>query len=314
MLKFFIIQLCKSSASICNYNKSSETRLIDLDVLEDGLLWAVKRNLSVQLIYPTYQLPPDYEKLIENFEHIKILPFKVNGNKGSDIVVFDGWSSFEISKDKHNVPAIIHTNISDFIDHHVEIANRLHLFVRLNIIFNDIPSFADELYNSYEVALTALSDRIEKLYLQGVKVQFNLLTDRLVLDEMNNCNAGDECLTLAPDGNLYVCPAFYLSGNKSIGSLTSGINIGNQQLYNIKYAPICRECDAYHCRRCVWLNKQTTLEVNTPSQQQCVMAHIERRVSKRLLEKLRTYGVFSPNVEIPEINYLDPIDKLIKTK
>ncbi|MDE6296932.1 MAG: CXXX repeat peptide maturase, partial [Muribaculaceae bacterium] len=137
--------------------------------------------------------------------------------------------------------------------------------------------------------------------------------DRMVLTEMNNCNAGWESLTLAPNGNLYICPAFYYAGEKPVGTIGQELDIKNPQLFRLDHAPICRNCDAWHCRRCVWLNKRYTLEVNTPGHEQCVMIHLEREATRKLSEKT---GFLSkqllPVEKIIELNYLDPLEKLIK--
>ena len=133
---------------------------------------------------------------------------------------------------------------------------------------------------------------------------------------MNNCNAGWENITLAPDGKFYVCPAFYQSDSQTtiedkalaIGDLQNGLDIKNPQLYKLSHAPLCRNCDAYQCKRCVWLNRKTTFEVNTPSHEQCVVAHLERNASRKLLQSIRKHGEFIPEVDIKEINYLDPFD------
>ena len=85
--------------------------------------------------------------------------------------------------------------------------------------------------------------------------------------------------------------------------------IKNKQLYRLDHAPICRHCDAWQCKRCIWLNRKTTLEVNTPSHEQCVVAHLERNASRELLENIRKHGMFLPETEIKEIDYLDPFDK-----
>ena len=132
---------------------------------------------------------------------------------------------------------------------------------------------------------------------------------RIILDKMNNCNAGYENVTLAPDGNFYVCPAFYNDDDYNVGSVNSGIDIKNQHLYRIAYAPLCRNCDAYQCRRCIWLNKKTTLEVNTPSHEQCAVSHVERDVSRKLLMNMQKGGVANfHDKEIKEISYIDPFD------
>ena len=130
---------------------------------------------------------------------------------------------------------------------------------------------------------------------------------------MRNCEAGVKTITLAPDGNFYICPAFYYNGEMPCGNPNDGLDIKNPQLYKLEYAPICRRCDAFHCRRCVWLNKLTTLEVNTPSHEQCVVSHIERNAVKSLLAAIRKHGEFMPQLpEIAEIDYFDPFDKIEK--
>ena len=59
----------------------------------------------------------------------------------------------------------------------------------------------------------------------------------------------------------------------------------------------------------MWLNERLTLEVNTPSHQQCVMAHVERNVARGLLSNIRKHGTFLPEMpEIKEIDYFDPFD------
>ena len=147
-------------------------------------------------------------------------------------------------------------------------------------------------------------------------VQLNLLTDRIMLTAMNNCNAGWESIALAPNGKFYACPAFYQTKcqtaidetDVSIGDLHQGVNIKNPQLYKLSHAPLCRNCDAYHCKRCVWLNRKTTFEINTPGHEQCVVAHIERNVSRELLTNIRKHGTFMPEINIKEIDYLDPFE------
>ena len=128
---------------------------------------------------------------------------------------------------------------------------------------------------------------------------------------MNNCNAGEKSITLAPNGKFYTCPAFYYDNiDESIGDVESGLNIKNQKLYKIECAPICRRCDAFQCKRCIWLNRTNTFEVNTPSHEQCVVAHLERNASRKLLQNIRKHGIFLPEQEeIKEIDYLDPFEK-----
>ena len=77
----------------------------------------------------------------------------------------------------------------------------------------------------------------------------------------------------------------------------------------MEYAPICCHCDAYQCKRCIWLNRKTTFEVNTPSHEQCVVSHLERNTSRELMMSVRKRVEFlSDKEEIKDISYLDPFD------
>ena len=144
--------------------------------------------------------------------------------------------------------------------------------------------------------------------------QLNILTDRMMLSQMNNCGAAESNITLAPNGKFYVCPAFYYNNeSKNVGDLEHGLEIKNKHLYKLDYAPICTNCDAYQCKRCIWLNRKTTLEVNTPSHEQCVVAHMERNASRELLQKIGKGKKPLLQDSIEEIDYLDPFEKYQKS-
>lgn len=140
-------------------------------------------------------------------------------------------------------------------------------------------------------------------------VEVNFLTDRLFLKNMNNCNAGVNHFTFAPNGKMYICPGFYYEKSDEYIGDTMGItNLKNGNLFRLENAPICSSCDAYHCKRCVFLNKKLTLEVNTPSHQQCVISHLERNSSKQLSEQFDEQQLKNSGMNIiPDIDYLDPI-------
>ena len=176
---------------------------------------------------------------------------------------------------------------------------------RLNIVIIDPETFTNEDLKQYNVLLGQWDAVLKAEYLKGNTPQFNLLTDRMMLVKPNHCNAGVENITLASNGKYYICPAFYYSNTEESIDPQA---IPNQQLLRLDHAPLCRHCDAYQCRRCVWLNRKTTLEVNTPSHEQCILAHTERNAARRLLESIRKEVTFMPEIEIKEISYLDPFD------
>lgn len=323
MLQYLIIQLDDTSTSYCHYeNGKAEHRLISLEDLKTGILFAMKENLMIQFVYPDYELPQEYKDEINSIDHSDIVSSSNEDEElrtNADVIVFHGWDGIEQYNFSNDAVYVLRTNKADLLDKYASLRPVFATAARLNVVITDMDSFKGGDFEQYKKVLELLSEEIERLYVEGKSPQLNLLTDRMLLDKMNNCNAGWENITLAPDGNFYVCPAFYLASDDEgfglgkskfcIGDLSNGLDIKNPQLYKLEYAPLCRNCDAYQCKRCVWLNRKTTYEVNTPSHEQCVVAHLERNASRDLLNDIRKHGKFlSKKEEIKEIDYFDPFD------
>ena len=287
----------------------------------------MKENLMIQFVYPDYDLSEEYKNIINTIDHNIIVSSSCEDSillENADVIVMDSWEVMNQHQFNDNVAYVLRTTKNTLFDRYKSIIPVLGKIKRLNIVITDVESFTEEDFAKYKEVLSSLSKEIEKIYIDGNRPQLNLLTDRIMLDKMNNCNAGWENITLAPDGNFYVCPAFYYAqktdGNEksisevcekgySIGDLQTGLDIKNPQLYRLDHAKLCRKCDAYQCKRCIWLNRKTTCEVSTPSHEQCVVAHLERNASRNLLNNIRMHGVSMLNKnEIEEISYLDPFD------
>lgn len=317
MLKYLVIQLDDSSPSFCHYKVGNKApRLIPLDTLKQTLVWSMKENLTVQFLYPDYEVPQEYKEVIDMVYHADIVSSESKDAElveNGDVVVFDSFEKIKGFEFKVNQAYIVRCSIENLLDNEVVLTSMLSNVNRINIVFTDIENFDKNIENRYCEFLDRIVDFIVSEYKTGHLVQLNLLTDRILLDGMNNCNAGYESITLCPDGKYYICPAFYEDEHKfSVGDVERGVEIKNPQLYRLDHAPICRICDAWQCKRCVWLNRKLTLEVNTPSREQCIMAHLERNASRRLLSEIRKINDFLPESSIKKIDYLDPFEKIVK--
>jgi len=327
MIQYLVILLDDTSTSYCHcQNTKRESKLISLEDLKSAIFFAMKENLMIQYVLPEYELPVEYKDVMNSIDSHLIVPSTCedkNATDAADVIVFDSWTALDYWKFDESQSYILRTSKQDYFNRYLMLKVAFEKASRINIVFTDVETFTDEDFKTYKQTLEVLSLSIVKEYAKGHSVQFNLLTDRMLLKEMNNCGAGDSNITLAPDGKFYFCPGFYYDGvcdgtevslgdvcqkGFAIGSLVEGLDIKNPQLYKLDYAPLCRNCDAYQCKRCIWLNRRTTLEVNTPSHEQCVMAHIERNAACKLLADIRTLGTFMPEQEIKEIDYLDPFD------
>lgn len=327
MLKYLIILLDDTSTSYCQYGISNVKRnMISIENLKSAIFYGMKENLIIQFVYPDYELPYDYKNVINTIDHSVIISSLCEDEELKDIadvVVINNWEVITSIPFKEEKSYVLRTSKADLFDKYTFVKQILGKVKRLNVVITDVDCFSEVDFETYKNILSTLSAEIERLYVEGKSPQLNLLTDRMMLDKMNNCNAGWENITLAPDGNFYICPAFYyaqqIDGSEnsiceicekgySVGNLKSGLDIKNPQLYRLDKASLCRNCDAYQCRRCIWLNRKTTCEVNTPSHEQCVVAHLERNAARQLLNGIRTLGIFLPEQEIKEIDYLDPFD------
>lgn len=309
MIQYIVILLDDTSTSFCHYtNEKADRRLIPLQTLKDGICYAMKENLNIQFVYPNYKLPKEYLAAIDSIDHTDIYPAEMSDN--ADVVVFDSLIAAKDYVFKEEVAYLIRTDKVSLFNEYKIIGEILDKVTRLNIVITDIETFTEDDFMAYKSLLSNLAERVEQIYVSGKSPQLNLLTDRIMLEKMNNCGAGDTSVTLAPDGKFYVCPAFYLSADGyTIGDMVNGLKIKNSQLYRLDHAPLCRRCDAWQCKRCIWMNRKTTLEVNTPSHEQCVVAHLERNASRKLLIDIRKHGKFmSGSEDIKEIDYLDPFD------
>jgi len=306
MLKYLIILLDDASVSFCHYDVKKQARLIDADTLRKGILFGMKENLTIQFVYPDRELPQELQDLVETIDHTKIMP--AERCDGADVVVYDSWGRLESAAIADKSVCVVRCAKAELLGSGHDVEGILRKAARLNVVITDVDAFTDADFDAYKGVLEKWADTLKALFLEGLSPQLNVLTDRMMLDKMNNCGAGDESVTLAPDGRFYVCPAFYEEDAFSVGDIDNGLDIKNRQLYRLDHAPICRHCDAYQCRRCVWLNRKMTLEVNTPSHEQCVVAHVEREASRKLLADIRAVGEFLPQQEIKEIDYLDPFE------
>jgi CXXX repeat peptide maturase len=311
MLQYLILLLDDTSVSYCHYeNTKTGRRLISPEDLKAGILYAMKQNLMVQFVYPDYGLPETYETLIQSIDHHRIVPFNESGDE-ADVEVVNGRLDIPesgLSRQKGSV-FVLRIKKKQLFAHYKKLAPWIKSTKRLHILITDIETFQEEDFSAYKKVLSHLQTVIREEYRQGLYPQLNLLSDRILLDQMNNCNAGTEHITLAPNGKFYICPAFYQENEAdSSGDLNSGPAIGNPALYRLDHAPLCRTCDAYQCRRCVWLNRKTTLEVNTPSREQCITAHLERNAARELLMELQQADNCFPGKTIREIDYLDPFE------
>ena len=278
-------------------------------------VYAADRQLALSVIYgvaPTRE----YDELLATLPHVKIVPFALYAAYPESVLVID---FAELAYALAAMPgsgrqAIVRIARADLPSLAEGFAAASRCFKRLNTVLLDIEHYTDEDLQCYEEQLEKLGETLAPRYLCDEAGEISCLTDRPALTAMRNCGAGVTHLTVSPDGRLYLCPASYRrDAGHDVGSFADGPHIANRQLLALDHAPICERCDAFHCPRCIYMNAKLTGEVNTPSRQQCELAHIERAASARLLQLVHDDERFRQYNMIPDLDYRDPFDLLLRT-
>lgn len=313
--KYVIILLDSLTPAFCYYEPRKKKEKISLMNLKKAVEYCREHDLFATVVYPEYQLESAKQKLLDKFVHIRILPLhRADELTEGDILTVN----YEPEKEQfEKIPVNTYLNIvlrikmSQIRDLEMLYYRYRNRFCRLTIILTDIETADEDALNRYRLHLSKVKDYIYRSWNFDWEFQMSILTDRIFLNQMNHCNAGITHFTIAPNGKFYICPGFYMDNPKqTIGSFTEEIRIANSHLLDIEHSPVCSVCDCFQCKRCIYLNKRTTLETNIPSHTQCVVSHHERNISGILLEKLQNRGCLSNLPKIKPLFYLDPMENI----
>ena len=270
MLRYLIIMLDASAPSFCYYpDPSSGGRKMPLEVLRKAVYFAQTHALGVNVLCSD---PPEKEILqeLDRINHIFIGPSSVTSDSVWNVPVLNIGDNLSVLPGNPDKNIILRSDVASLPKLPEAVSALKGKFLRLNVIITDEWKMTPEL-------VTVFQRILEQTGRLADGRQINLITDRAMLSKPSHCEAGVKHLTVAPDGRFYICPGFFHENPEdSCGSLDEGVSVPLEELYRLEYAPICRECDAWQCKRCVWMNRKRTLEVNTPSRGQCITSHVVR--------------------------------------
>ena len=138
----------------------------------------------------------------------------------------------------------------------------------------------------------------------------------MITKDKMNCGAGDSSLLLAPNAELYPCSSFYFSGQyQSLGNIESHVNL-KQSKYKMCNSPVCNRCDINSCHRCVYNNLEKTRELKIPSEEQCELRGIEKKIAIKLQKRLIELNVKTPfgrNI-LQEHDYPEVLELIVNEK
>lgn len=186
MLKYLIIPLAQDSVSFCHYarNDGDET-LIPLHTLRNSIRWAMKENLNIQFVYPDRELPSEYKETIDTIDHTDIVGSGCKdkvllGN--ADVVVIDSLENICEIPWMRDCSYVVRATKENFIKNKSFLVDALSNADRIVAVLIDMVSFKKTDFDEYKNFLEEMSLVVKSEYKKGHAVHFNLLTDRIFLE------------------------------------------------------------------------------------------------------------------------------------
>lgn len=146
----------------------------------------------------------------------------------------------------------------------------------IDIRIMDIDSMDLDNIQTYITFLRQIKDHtfIENLKIMGIMIS---------QDETKLCEAQEKKYTIAPNGKIYVCPAFYYNDpNNFIGDIEQGITLKHLENLQNENFNCYNSRTVEGCSKCFYLNKKVTGEYMIPGNKQEILESITVKLFKNL--------------------------------
>lgn len=311
--------LSDSYTTYCSYeNQITFDKEMDTKIILEGLNYAQENFMTPIFVHGENGQTLKNREEYTAYDILHIIPIRYydEAKKQGFKRILPVYDIEDIWKEKifiDNVILNIKANeikeLSKAIDELIEFSNRI------NINITELDRYFDE--EEYRQQMEKIRDKVIKIWEEEkILKEINLLTDILFLDKHDNCQAGENTFVLSPVGKIYTCCAEYSNSEDSfIGDIKEGIvKEYGARLHKIENSNLCRNCDAYQCKNCVYINRKNTKEYNVSPSFQCRKSHIERAISLELKNRIKDCELISSkNDSIVKTNdFLDPIVEFLK--
>lgn len=282
--------LNENYVSMCSYHNSHPAgkEMTSLDI-KKGLEYTYAESMQPVFLHSKNMENKAEQEDYEQYNIMHIIPamhYEYADKFYEYKLVFDPDSIDRVSAIKKQDYVFLNIQSNEIEKIFKCVKNLFQITDRINLNIQEI----DKTFNrdAYKNELMVCAEfLIENLKKTGKMKELSILTDILFLTEHDGCPAGEKTYCYAPDGRLYICPAFYSEKEKDIGNLEKGLENKNNHLFTFDYMPLCQMCDDYHCENCKYINRKYTREVNISPSFQCMKAETERLVAQWLQKELK---------------------------
>lgn len=300
--------------SYCEYNNNSieSSRMSKYTILK-GLKYAHYNFYKPVFVHSSISFDFENCKEYEAYDILHIIPVKFIKDAQNIGLrrIMPVYNLNDIEIDNRGIENIIlNVSTDDIANLSIAVMSLLKKVSRINLNITNINKNFNE--NLYTEEMKKISNYIcdIKSGTSAIK-ELSLLTDLLFINEHDNCMAGHYTFVLAHNENIYTCCALYSNElENNIGDLEKGITRKyDARLYETKNSNLCRLCDAYQCKNCIYTNKLYTNEVNVSPTFKCRKSHIERLISQSMMSK---FELSEEKIKsLSDLEYKDPIDKFL---
>lgn len=266
----------------CGYKTKKESEIkMSKEVFEKGMEYCYRNSM----------IPIFLGKMDHGFKHEKNLhvdvfpPEQFTENDEDFFRTIMSHESGNIDKTRNSAISSLCFDKDTLENLYDDIVTLFGCSKRVNIYPKEIVGWADDDFVKYQEVMIKVAEYIKFNRDKGKVFSLNVLSDNSKFDFHNSCGAGKTSLALAPDGELYYCPAFYFAPTEyrnSLGNIfETSFYPGNPLLKNSRL-PFCSSCDKNACQICVYENVLATGEMGTPASNYCRYMNINVDVSNKL--------------------------------
>jgi CXXX repeat peptide maturase len=296
LLSSHAVRFCNESAGGCRKEDMSLALLREIaervkkqqwscDVLAggDGVtadVLAVCRDMKANLILPAgTRIPEDYRPVT--------LVFEAEAVHGGELYPRGQHAILRLKR--NSIPSLAGTA-----------QTLLESFSRVSFAHPDLALYEGRDLDAYQRELRRIGEFILSAKDGLSRYQIDCLTQGPGWTSPRECGAGTRRLAVGPSGDLYYCPAAEREQTEPLGHILREPDFPNQHLFSRDYSVPCGKCQAWHCVRCVHINKATTHEFCVPSRNMCLLSHYELEVQAWICREAVEHGRWPAGVRTIE--------------
>mgnify|MGYP004514410499 FL=1 len=250
-LKYLKILLSDAQPPHCAYaNNLSENFKMGEDIIDRAIDFCYKHFLIPIFIG---------DKKIDIDENDNIL-FRISSGKylsRKDVYIFDPEKENDNVTAQNAIIVVNKSNIKRLFNAILLLSTQVN---RINIFIQDLDEWEEHDVDNYSIILDEIINSQKNIVSKPVLNIFSNSEQR--------CGAGVTSITLAPDGNFYLCPAFYYNNMKNhiIGSIYDD-PFKYKPMSTLKANSFYQELEGCNhlLTSCIFNNYVTTGEMNIPS-------------------------------------------------